>query len=271
MKKTDIAAFLRRAAADTRRRDLGLYAANGTYYLFLSLGPLTALLLAALPYTPLTEEQLMSGVLEVAPAAFRRLMQGVVRDVYAGSKAALGLSLLLELWSSARFLASVMRGVTALSGGTAAGYLRRRLLGAAYTAALVLFILGNMMLLVFGQRLLLAAERVCPGLMGLWEVVLRLRPLIFLMGLTAANALLFRFASGKRRGFRRVLPGAVLSAGGWLFFSRAYSWAMERFGLFGVYGSIAAAAVSLYWIYSSLYILFLGAWVTSSGEESCRS
>ena len=50
-----------------------------------------------------------------------------------------------------------------------------------------------------------------------------------------------------------------------MLFSRAYSWAMERFGLFGVYGSIAAAAASLYWIYVSLYILFAGAWVSSPG------
>ncbi len=263
---SDIRAAVRRAASDPRRRELSLYAANGTYYFFLSLGPLTALLLALLPYLPLTEEQLLGGVLELAPMAFRRLMQGIVRDVYAGTKAALGLSLLLELWSGARFLAAVTRGVGALTGGPAAGYLRRRLLGAAYTAALVLFILGNMTFLLFGERLLLGAERVCPELTGLWGAVLRLRPVIFLAGLTAANALLFRYGAGARRRFRGVMPGAVLSAVGWLLFSRGYSWAMERFGLSGVYGSIAAVTVSLYWIYCSLYILFLGAWLTAPGE-----
>ena len=255
--------MLRRAASDPRRRELGLYAAYGTYALFLSLGPLTALLLALLPYTPLTEDQLLGGVLELAPAAFRRLIEGVVRDVYAGNKGVLGLSLLLELWSGARFLSCVTRGVAALTGGTAAGYLRRRLAGAVFTAALVLFLLGDIMLLVFGQSLLVAAERVCPELLWLWEGILLLRPAIFLLGVAAANALLFSYASGRRRSFRRVLPGAALAAGGWLLFSRAYSWAMESLGLFGVYGSIAAAAASLYWIHSSLYILFLGAWLSA--------
>ena len=271
MKTDAIAAFLRRAANDPRRRELGLHAAAGTYYLFLSLGPLTALLLAILPYTPLSEEQVMGTVLAAAPTAFRRLMQGVVRDVYAGSKAVLGLSLLLELWSGARFLAAVTRGVASMTGGLRAGYLRRRVTGAAYTAALLALTLGDLTLLLFGERLLLAAAQVNPALLRLWHAVLFLRPEIFFLGLVSANVLLFRRSPRRRGGLREVLPGAVFSAAAWMLFSRVYSLAAERFGLFGVYGSIAAAAGSLYWIYVSLYILFAGAWLSalplSAGAE----
>ena len=256
-----IAEHIRRIWADPRRGDLSLYAANGTYHLFLALGPLTALVLAVLPYTPLTEEQLL-GVLAGAPAAFRRLIQGVVLDVYAGSKAALSLSLAAELWSGGRFLAAVSRGVAALAGHAAPGGLKRRGLGALYTLTLIALLLGDLMLLLGGERLLLAAAAVMPGLLGLWKLMLRLRPALFFAGLTAGNALLFRCAAGRRR-LRAVLPGAVFSAGAWMLFSRFYSKAMERFGLFGVYGSIAMAAVSLYWIYVSLYILFLGAWLSA--------
>lgn len=248
--------------ADPRRGDIGLYAANGTYYLFLSLGPLTALLLALLPYTPLTESALTEGVLSFVPAAFRRLMQGVVRDVYAGSRAALGVSLVLELWSAARFLASVDRSVAALTGGGAPGYLQRRLLGAAYTAAMVILLLGDLMLLWFGERLLLAVRQRAPAWEGLWSALVRLRAVLLFAGLTAGNALLFRYIPRRTRRWGQLLPGAVLSAAAWLAFSRLYSWSMERFGLFGVYGSIAAAAASLVWMYGSLYILFLGAWLS---------
>ena len=112
------------------------------------------------------------------------------------------------------------------------------------------------------HRLLLAAAQVCPELLGLWNAVVLLRPAIFFLGLTAANVLLFRYVPREHGSLRRVLPGAAFSAAGWMLFSRVYSLVMERFGLFGVYGSIAAAAASLYWIYISLYILFLGAWIS---------
>lgn len=250
--------FLRRAAADARFADIGLYAANGAYYLFLSLGPLTALLLALLPYTPLTEQQLLDGVLAYAPAATGLLVSAIVRDVYAASPAALSMSLGVELWSGARFLACVVRGIGAIGDGGRRGYLRTRLAGAALTAALALFILGNLMLLLFGRRL----ESAFPALGQL----MRLRALVFLAGLTGLNLLLYRCASGAG-GLRRRAVGAAFAAVMWLAFSRLYSWALERFGVFGVYGSIAGVAVSLYWMYGSLYILFLGAWLGTLWAE----
>ena len=249
--------------ADPRRSELGLYAANATYYLFLSLGPLTALILALLPYTPLTESQLTEGVLALAPAAFRRLMQSVVRDVYAGSTTVLGVSLLLELWSAARFLASVDRGISSLSDMAASGYLRRRILGAAYTGVLLLLLLGDLTLLRFGQQALADIRLRAPAWEGAWSALLRLRPAFLLAGMTAGNALLFR----RGRRLRHTLPGAAISAGAWLGYSRLYSWAMVRFGLFGVYGSIAAVAASLCWMYGSLYILFAGAWITAVSSD----
>lgn len=256
--------MIRRMLSNPRRRDLSLYAANGAYSLFLSLGPLTALVLALLPYTHLSEERFLGLVLSAAPQAFRRLVQGVVLDVYAGSGAVLGLSIAAELWSGARFLAAVTGGVSALAGDEGAGFFRRRLRGAALTLLLIALLLGDLLLLAFGERVLLAASAVCPGLSGLWRSVLRLRPALFFTGLTAGNALLFRFAPRiRRRRLREVLPGAAFSAAAWMLFSRVYSAVMERFGLFGVYGSIAAAAVSLYWIYVSLYILFLGSWLSA--------
>lgn len=270
MKKEDASALLRRGWADPRRGELSLFAANGAYYLFLSLGPLTALVLSALPYTPVTEQRLLTELQDLVPPALRQLVLGIVRDVYAGSAAALPLSMALELWSGARFLAGVTRGLGDLAGIPPGGYFRRRALGAVYTAALVLFVLGNMMLLRFGERLLLAVCRRYPGGGVFWALVLRLRPLLLLAGLTAGNVLLFRCGLRDTR-LRASVPGAVFSAAAGLLFSRLYSWALERFGLFGVYGSIAAAAASLCWMYGSLYLLFLGAWINTLLPEREKS
>ncbi len=255
-------ALLRKLKNDPRRRELSLHAANGAYYFFLSLAPLTALVLALLPYTPLTETELITALQTHTPAAFRRVVQGVVPQVYAGAGEALGLSLLLELWSGARFLASIRRGVDAMRGGTGVGYLRRRLLGAAGTAAALVLLLVDLVLLRFGEGLVYAARLAAPTPDGLWRLLLRLRPALLWAGLTAGNVLLYR---SRRRGY---LLGAALSAGGGLLFSRGYSWAMERFSLFGgVYGGIAATAATLCWMYGVLWILLAGAWLGTIPEN----
>ena len=264
-------AFLKKriawARCDPRRADLSLYAAAGAYYFFLSLGPLAALTLSLLPYTPLKEQRVLEWLLLYAPEPFARLIDAVVRDVYAGSKATLGLSAVLELWSGARFLASVVRGVGALGGVKPDGYFRRRAMGALYTAALMLFLAANLTLLLFGERMLAAASMRFPTGAILWNFLLRLRAGILLAGFTAGNALLFSRASGRRR-LCGELPGAFFSAVGCLAYTRVFSWALERFGLFGIYGSIASFSASIAWMYGSLYILFVGAWLGNPEENA---
>lgn len=247
----------RRIKQDTRRADIGLYASSGAYHLFLSLGPLTALILAILPYTSVTEQTLLDAVSTVAPTALGHLVHAVAQDIYAAPRIALGISLAAELWGAAKLLSCVVRGVCELADGRTAGYFRLRLLGAGYTLILIAFILGNLTLLLFGQRLAAAVQRQYPSMEALCRVLLALRPLIFLGGLASVNTLLYRCAPGKER----TLPGAAAAALIWLLFTRVYSAALEQFGFFGVYGSIAAVIVTLYWAYCSLYILFLGAWL----------
>ena len=263
LRRDRAAALLRKARIDPRRRELSLHAADGAFAFFLSLGPLTALVLALLPCTPLTENELLTELLVRTPAAFRRVVQGVVTDIYARGGAALGASLALELWSGARFFSAVRRGIEALRGTAGPGGLRRRLLAAAGTAAALLLLGADLLLLRFGAGLLYAARLAVPALDELWSALLRLRPVLLWAGLTAGNALLYRSLR------RPWLLAAGLAAGAGLVFSRLYSGAMERLGLFGgVYGSIAAAAATLYWMYGALYILLLGAWLGALLEEN---
>ena len=247
-------ALVKAVRRDPRRRDLPLYAADGAFGFFLSLAPLTALVLALLPYTPLTENELLVGLLAQTPPVVRRVLESVVLGGVR-SDAALGVSLALELWSGARFFAAVRRGVEALRGGAGHGALRRRLVGAAGTAAALGLLFADLLLLRFGEGLLYAARLAEWGPADLWTALLRLRPAILWAGLTAVTALLYRSVR------KPYLAGAALAAGGVLAFSRLYAWAMERFGLFGgAYGGIAAAAATLYWMYGALYILLAGAW-----------
>ena len=249
--------MLLRALRDPQRADIGLHAATGAYYLFLSLGPLTALILAALPYTSITEQALLDALSGVTPPSFGRIVHAVAADIYAAPKAALGISFAAELWSAAKLFSSVVRGVNELSARERAGYLKRRLLGAGYTLLLIAFILGNLMLIFFGSRLTSAADRRYPVLSASIRAMLFLRPLLLWAGLSSVNALLYRCPPGKQK----TLPGAAVSAAAWLMFTRLYTLGLDRFGLFGVYGSIAAVAATLFWAYCSLYILYLGAWM----------
>lgn len=263
MKREKWRQFLSRVIKDPRSRDIGLYAASGAYYLFLSLGPLVALILSVLPYTAVSQQQLLEALLPYAPTALGEIIYNIVTDVYAGSLTALGLSLAAELWSAGKFLSGVVGGVGAIVDGADEGFFRRRIMGALYTMALIGFILANLTLLLFGERFLVWIRSSAPAVERVGSFLLRQRAALFFVGLTAVNALLFRYAPRKELKLLKQMPGAAFSAGAWLAFTRGYSFALERFGLFGVYGSIAAVIISLFWMYCSLYILFLGVWLNT--------
>jgi membrane protein len=242
---------------DERYRDISLYASAGAYYLFLSLAPLAALLLALLPHVGLSQEELLDTLLSYTPPAFQALMDAIITQVYTQSWTVLSVSFLLELWSAAKFLSAVLRGISRIYGqeGRYRGFFRRRLAGAVYTLALMVFIVVNTALLLFGQRLL-------PLEWAPISQLLQLRGLVFAASLTGLLDLLYA-AVGHPMKFYQHLPGAAGAAVGWLGFSRGYSWAVGKFGLFGIYGSLALLSISLFWMYGSAYILFLGAWLNT--------
>lgn len=257
---------LRAMIRDPARADIGLYATSGAYYLFLSLGPLIVLLLSLLPHTPLGETEVMEFLLSYTPEAFRQLVYLILSQVYTGSSSAFGLSLAAELWSAGKFVSSLIRGIGELyDSRRITGFLRRRLIGAIYTLGLILFILINLVLRLFGQTLL----GFSPALEHAAKMLLSLRWPLFLLGLTLVNALLFCLVPRPRQKFRRQLPGALLAAAGWLVFSGLYSILVERFEFFSVYGSLAIIILSLFWMYCSLYILFLGAWLNTLPKNIC--
>lgn len=253
-----------RAAADRfGRSDLWMYAASGTYYLFFSLGPLAVVILALLPWLGISQEELTQTLLHFAPGPFREMMGSLAADIYTGSPVALLAGLAVELWSAGKFFGLLMRCVSRIYDGEEhGGFLRRRLMGSVYTAAVIALTLGNLALLLGGERWLVSAGYVSRDA-GLWSIALRCRGLVFFLAVTGLNALLFRTVPRRELTFKGQLPGAAFAAASWLAFSRVYSWAVDRFRFFSIYGGLAIVILSLFWIYCSLYLLFLGAWLNA--------
>lgn len=246
------------------RAHVGVFAASGTFYLFLSLVPLAILFLCLLPYTSLTQGLILQPLLEFAPAQFQQLIHNIVTEVYAGSLSALSLSLVVELWSASKFFACLAQGVGEIYDGyQEQSFWGLRLHGVLYTALLILFVLLDFSIVVFGEYLADILGRYFPYYAGLWHALLRLRGFIFIAYLTCYNALLFKALPQTRLQFRQQLPGAAFSAIVWFLFSKLYSLAVDLFHMFGIYGNLTMIIISMVWIYYSMFILFLGAYLNA--------
>lgn len=127
--------------------------------------------------------------------------------------------------------------------------------------------------------ILLIAVTVLPTLALIWpfaetreSAILWLRWPVVAVVLWVAVLLLFRNAPHRRSPETRwVVPGAILATALWLLGSAALSFFIENFGRYdATFGSIAAAAVFMLWLYVSAIVLVSGAALNAELEWRTR-
>ena len=230
------------------------------FWFFLSLVPIVILGVSILPYTPLTEEQVLSALAAVFPAAFQELIQIILSDVYARSVGVLSVSIIATLWSAARGFASLIRGLELVyEQKKSSAYLPRRLRGMVYTLVMLLAMIATIALVVFGRQLMWLAERYLPATHGFFRFLLHFRFLVVILFLTAFFCLIYHWSTDVRLPFGHIFPGALLAAGVWSLLSLAFSAWVRLTGGTGTYGSLATVVAVMLWLYYCQYILLLGA------------
>jgi membrane protein len=73
----------------------------------------------------------------------------------------------------------------------------------------------------------------------------------------------------RHRGFRWIVPGALVGVGLWLLLSAGFSAYLDHFDSFNVtYGSFAAAIILLVWLWLTNLTLLFGAEVNAEIERA---
>ena len=69
-------------AKTLKKKNISAFAASTAFFLFLSLIPALILLCGIIPYTPLTEANLMKVVTDIAPDTMDAMLIGMIAQVY---------------------------------------------------------------------------------------------------------------------------------------------------------------------------------------------
>ena len=78
----------------------GAYAAQGAYFLMLSLIPAILFLITLVQFTPVTKADVITAVVQVMPESFQEFMVSIIYQVYNTSQAVLPLTAITALWSA---------------------------------------------------------------------------------------------------------------------------------------------------------------------------
>lgn len=263
----DIYKAIREFIQNMKRENLSSFASSAAFFIFVSLVPILIVVCTIIPYTPLTQENLIRIITELTPDRMDDIIISIIEDVYIRSAGVLSIAIILTLWSAGKGVLAIIRGLNAVNDvEEERNYFVVRIVSSFYTLIMLMIILVSMILLVFGNRLVNMLLHAIPRLEMLFSFLLNFRFLFIWVILTVIFSAFYTYLPSKKLRFRDQLPGASFAAVIWSIFSWGFSLYVNSGSTFSIYGSLAIVVIFMLWLYFCFYIIFIGAYLNKHME-----
>lgn len=242
------------------RKNLTAYASSAAFYFFLSFIPILILLIAIIPYTPISKEYLEAMLTDALPSRIDAWVVQWLDELFGKSPAIISVSAITTIWAASRGIYSLIRGLNAANAleETRNMFLLRCRSG-IYTIYMLLLIIVMLLMGVFGDLLVNLLLQDFSVIQNLWDFIGNFRYLVVVVMMTLLFASVFAKLPNHNAKIKSQLPGAFFTAVSWAVFSYLFSVYVERFNAFSMYGSLTTIIILLLWLYMLMFLLLLGA------------
>jgi membrane protein len=241
---------------------ISVHAAQVAFFILISLFPFLMFFFTLLQYTPLSEDMMNTFIAAVIPGSLSTILTSWIHETYtSASGTILSLTAITALWAGSKGFASIAYELDRIyEVPRRRGLLSRRLLSLLSTLVFTLMIIFSLILLVYGNQIVLAVQHFFPQLTGLRLILFLLRSVISFLLFTVYFLCMFRFLPNRKSRFRDELAGASFSAFLWILFSYLYSLYVDAYPSFSsLYGSLTYMILLMLWMYICIILIFLGA------------
>lgn len=253
---------------------ISAYSAQAAFFVIISVFPLAMLLLTLVKYLPYFKEGVPMIQFDVFPHDLNVFATNVLQEIVdKSSNAVLSISAVTALWSASKGVYSIILGLTsAYSIKETRGYIRMRFLSIVYTVIFLVMLIAALGFLVFGNSIYraminylpLAAENVTIISLGV-KWLLGFAVLVFFF------EIMYIAVPDRKSTVFEELPGALVSAVGWIGFSFLYSFYIDNFSNYAnLYGSLTAVVLLMLWLYFCMYIMLFGAEVNVAWNSTYK-
>ena len=251
--------FINEFMKKMRRDDVSAHAASAAFFMFLSIFPILMLLCSILPYTHISEADLLRVVTDLLPSTIDPLAVSVIGDLYDRSPTIISLSAVFVIWSAAKGILALLKGLNDVQDvDETRNYFVLRFWSCIYTVILLVLIVFTLIVLVFGNPIINNLLSHLPNVRYIAILLMPFRYLVVIVALALVFAFMYALIPNKKNRVFDKMPGAVFASFGWTIFSWAFSLYVERYGAFDMYGSLTTIVIIMLWLYFCMYILLLG-------------
>ncbi|MCH5199420.1 MAG: YihY/virulence factor BrkB family protein [Oscillospiraceae bacterium] len=260
---TSCAYAVKRLSKRFEADNLTAYAAQATFFIFISIFPFLMLFLNLIKYIPIfSSENVETWNLDFMSPTIGEMLKSIVAEAgETGSGALISITTIAALWACSKGVLGVIYGLNSIYKTTEKrGYVRLRAVAVFYTIAFIVALIVALTFMVFGNRILDAVLINTPVPASFAEAVRIVRWLVSLGFLVLFFMFIYTVIPERKTKMKNELPGALISAAGWIGFSALYSFYIDNFGNHSsVYGSLTAIVLFMLWLYFCMIILFFGA------------
>jgi membrane protein len=252
-----IKAFNRKIRDDS----ISAFSAMAAFFVIISFFPFIMLLLTLVHYLPITESNMLYTLTDIFPSSVNALIVRIVTEIYDKPSGTLvSVTAISALWSASRGILAIVTGLNSVYDiNETRNGIKLRIIASIYTFIFAVMMIVTIVILVFGNRLYIGIENRLPILRDLALVIISIRTIAGLCILTIFFLLMYIFIPNRKTKLYKELPGALLSAAGWMGFSYLYSFYIDNMSNYSnTYGSLTAIVLFMLWFYICMYIMFIG-------------
>ena len=258
--------LLKHLIVKVEKDDIFALASQLAYYLMLAFFPFLIFMITLIGFINLNESAVMDGLSGLLPISVFALMESIIIEIIGSQNTGLlGISMLVTIWTASSGFRAVIKGINkAYNLEDDRNYIRKTIRSFFGTVALAFALLSALALLVFGNIIgkYLTSTLPFPEITGIiWSI---LRNGVVIIALILVFATIYRYAPAKKIRWKEVLPGAIISALGWLLLSMGFSFYINNYSNYSrVYGSLAAVFILMIWLFLTSMIFIFGVEINS--------
>ena len=240
---------------------LNAAAAHAAFFIILSFIPCIILLFSLLQFTSIQKVDVLRMVQNSMPRNTLTFFTGIVGEAYQKTATTVSISALAALWSAGRGMMALTQGLQWIAGiRETRNYFAVRIRATLYTIVLLLSIIVFLLLGVFGNALMEMIILRFPITAYVISMIMDVKNIFLSLYAVVIFSLIYRFMPGNQMKISAHVPGAVLTAAGWMIFSYAFSMYIDEFsGFSNMYGSLTTVILIMLWLYFGMYITLIGA------------
>ena len=240
-------------------RDVSAYASSTAFFFFIAIIPLMIILSKLMPLTGITDDKLISIITAVTPEFADLMVVIIIKQAYDSAAGVVPVSAVVLLYATARGMLALLTGLNRIYDvKNRKSSLVMMIRAFIYTVLMVSDLVLLLLVIVFGESIMdILVETV--KVIDREPVLYSFRYIFMLVIGIFSFMLIYAYLPNERQPFRKQFPGAVFSTLASVVFSFIFSLFIGSSIYATYYGSLAAIAIFMMWLYGFFYIILVGA------------